>query len=83
MEEAAAVYRNIPPERMHGIPAIGIKLHRKRQPAYEDIQIDILTGEEISTGLLHYDPEAGSNPLVWEVVEELKRLFPEAEVVDF
>lgn len=83
VEEAADIYRSIPPERMHDIPAIGIKLHRRGQPAYEDIQIDILTGEEISTGLLHYDPEAGSNPLVWEAVEELKRLFPEAEVVDY
>ena len=83
VEEAATIYRNIPPERMNGIPAIGIKLHRKGQPAYEDIQIDILTGAEINTGLLHYDSEAESNPLVWEAVEELKRLFPEKEVVDF
>ena len=83
VEEAAAIYRNIPLERMNGIPAIGIKLHRRGQPAYEDIQIDVLTGDEISTGLLHYDPEAGSSPLVWEAVEELKRLFPEAEVVDY
>lgn len=83
VEEAAAIYRNIPSERMNGIPAIGIKLHRKGKPAYEDIQIDILTGDEISTGLLHFDSEAESNPLVWEAVEKLKKLFPEKEVVDF
>lgn len=82
-KEAAAIYRNIPPERRHGIPAIGIKLHRRGQPPYEDIQADILSGGEINTGMLHYDPEAGSNPLVWKAVEELKGLFPEKEVVDF
>ena len=27
LEEAATIYREIPPERMHGIPAIGINLH--------------------------------------------------------
>ena len=83
VEEAAAIYRNIPPERMNGIPAIGIRLHRKGQPAYEDLQLDILNGRTIEIGLIHYVPEAENNPLVWEAVEELKRLFPEKEVVDF
>ena len=83
VEEAATIYRNIPPERMNGIPAIGIRLHRKGQPAYEDLQLDILNGRTIEIGLIHYVPEAENNPLVWEAVEELKRLFPEKEVVDF
>lgn len=82
-EEAAAIYRNIPPERRRAIPAIGIKLHRRGRPPYEDIQIDILSGGEINTGLIHYDPEAESNPRVWEAVEELKKLFPEKAVVDY
>ena len=83
VEKAAALYRKIPPERMHGIPSIGITLHRKGQPAYEDLQLDILSGGTIDTGLIHYVPEAENNPLVWEAVEELKKLFPEKEVVDF
>ncbi len=83
VEKAAAIYRNIPPGRMHGIPAIGITLHRKGQPAYEDLQLDILNGGTIEIGLIHYVPEAENNPLVWEAVEKLKRLFPEKEVVDF
>lgn len=83
VEKAAALYRKIPPERMHGIPSIGITLYRKGQPAYEDLQLDILSGGTIDTGLIHYVPEAENNPLVWEAVEELKKLFPEKEVVDF
>lgn len=83
VEEAAAIYRNIPQERMHGIPAIGIKLHRKGQPAYEDSQFDILNGQGIDTSLIHYVSEAENSSLVWKAVEELKRLFPEKEVVDF
>ena len=31
VEEAAAIYRSIPPERMNGIPAIGIRLHAARR----------------------------------------------------
>ena len=83
VEEAAAIYRNIPPERMHAVPSIGIKLHRKGRPAYEDVQMDILSGGEINTGLLRYAPEAGNNPMVWRAAEELKKLFPEKEVVDY
>lgn len=83
VEKAAAIYRNIPPERMNGIPAIGITLHRKGRPAYEDLHLDILSGRIIDTGLIHYVPESENNTLVWEAVEELKRLFPDKEVVDF
>lgn len=83
VEKAAELYRRIPKERMHGVPAIGIKLHKKGQPAYEDMQIDILSGGVIDKGMLRYVPEAENNPSVQEAVEQLIRLFPEKEVVDF
>lgn len=83
VEEAAALYRNIPKERMHGVPAVGIRLHKKGQPAYEDIQLDILSGRVIDKGILRYVPEAESSPLVQEAVEALIKIFPEKEVIDF
>ena len=81
LEEAAAIYRTIRPERMNGIPAIGIRLYTEEEP--EGMQIDILSGKEIHTGLIHWRPEAESCPAVWEAVRGLRRLFPESEVTDF
>lgn len=42
LEEAAAIYRKIPPERMNGIPSIGIRFHTAGTAEEEDIQLDIL-----------------------------------------
>lgn len=81
LEEAAAIYRAIRPERMNGIPAIGIRLCM--EGAQEGIQIDLLSGKEIHTGLIQCIPEAESYPAVWEAVRGLRRLFPESEVTDF
>lgn len=83
VEEAAALYRDIPKERMHGVPVVGIKLHKKGQPAYEDLQIDILSGRAIDRGILRYVPEAESSPLVQEAVGALIKMFPEKEIIDF
>ncbi len=80
-EEAAETYRAIPPGRMNGIPAIGIRLYTEEEP--EGMQIDILSGREIHTGLIHCMPEAESCPAVWEAVRGLQRLFSENEVTDF
>lgn len=79
--EAVAIYRNIPPGRMNGVPSIGIKLHTEGKPESEDMELDIVSGRAVNTGLIHYVPEADSNPLVWEAVQELIRLFPEKEAV--
>ena len=40
MEEAAAIWRQIPPERINGIPAIGIHVHRPGEESYMDDEID-------------------------------------------
>ena len=81
-EEAAAIYRQIPPGRRNGIPSIGICFHIPGQPEREDIQLDILTGSVIDTEMLCYVPEMEKSPQVWEAVRALKRLFPEKEAVD-
>lgn len=47
VEEAVAIWKQIPPERMNGIPAIGIHLHTPGTEELEDVGIDILSGERI------------------------------------
>jgi len=83
LEEAAAVYRGIPSERMHGIPSIGINLHVEGTEKYEDVQADILTGDEITVGIIRFIPEFHSHLQVKEAVKRIIEMFPEKEVVDF
>ena len=79
LEEAVSIYQNIPPGRMNGIPAIGMKLHTEGKPESGDIEFDIVSGRSVNAWLIHYIPEADSNPLVWEAVRRLAGLFPEKE----
>ena len=83
LEEAVAVYEKIPPERMNGIPAIGINLHVKGTNKVEDAQADILSGDEIDIGIISLMPEFCGNPPVQEAVKEFIRLFPDKEVIDY
>lgn len=80
LEEAADIYRKIPPERMHGIPSIGIKLHEEGNQW--DIQVDILTGGGIDIGMVKLMPELCENPKMQGIIKEMIRMFPEKEVID-
>ena len=83
LEEAISVYKKIPPERMNGIPSIGINLHVKGTNKVEDSQADILSGDEIDIGIISLMPEFCGNPQVQEAVKEFIRLFPDKEVIDY
>lgn len=83
LEEAVTIYQNIPPERMHGIPAIGINLHVRGTEKWEDLQADILSGNEIDKGIIHVIPEFGDNLQVQRAVEEIIIKFPEKSVIEF
>ena len=49
----------------------------------EDSQADILSGDEIDTGIISLMPEFCGNPQVQEAVKEFIRLFPDKEVIDY
>lgn len=87
LEEAAELYLQIPPERMHGIPAIGINLHVEGTDSLQDSQADILSGSEIDVGAASLMPELDENPQALEevnrAVEALIRRFPEKEIVAY
>ena len=79
-EEAVKLYQRIPPERMNGIPAIGINIHTPGTEAFEDVEIDILSGKRIDLDILEYIPEIKDSPQAMEVIAELAAKFPEMEI---
>ena len=80
VEEAVAIWKQIPPERMNGIPAIGINIHTPGTEAFEDVGIDILTGKRIDLDVLEYIPDIKGNPQAMEMITELVAKLPEMEI---
>ena len=60
--EAIAIFNRIPPERMNGIPSIGINIHTEGTESYEDTQMDIVSGRVADLEILDYVPDITDNP---------------------
>ena len=80
VEEAVAIWKQIPPERMNGIPAIGINIHTPGTEAFEDVGMDILSGNRIDLDILEYIPDIKGNPQAMEMITELVAKLPEMEI---
>lgn len=80
VEEAIAIWKQIPPERMHGIPAIGINVHRPGEERYMDDEVDLLSGNRIDLEILEHIPSITSEPKAMEVITELVAKLPEMEI---
>lgn len=80
VEEAIAIWKQIPPERMHGIPAIGINVHRPGEETYMDDEVDLLSGNRIDLGILEHIPNITSEPKAMEIIAELVAKLPEMEI---
>ena len=80
VEEAIAVWKSIPPERMNGIPSISINIHTEGTERYEDVEMDILSGKVIDLEVLDYVPDITDDPKAIEVIEELIDKLPDIEV---
>ena len=80
VEEAIAVWKSIPPERMNGIPSIGINIHTEGTENYEDVEMDILSGKVIDLEVLDYVPDITDDPKAIEVIAELIDKLPDIEV---
>ena len=78
--EAIAVWKSIPPERMNGIPSIGINIHTEGTEHYEDVEMDILSGKVIDLEVLDYVPDITDDPKAIEVIAELIDKLPDIEV---
>lgn len=80
VEEAVAIWKQIPPERMNGIPAIGINIHTPGTEVFEDVGIDILSGKRIDLDILEFIPDIKNSPQAMEVIAELVAKLPEMEI---
>ena len=80
VEDAIAVWKSIPPERMNGIPSIGINIHTEGTEHYEDVKMDIFSGKVIDLEVLDYVPDITDDPKAIEVIEELIDKLPDIEV---
>ena len=80
VDEAIAVWKQIPPERMNGIPAIGISIHTPGTETYADVETDILTGNRFELDVLDYIPEIKGNPQAMEVIAELMAKLPDMKI---
>ena len=80
VEEAIAVWKSIPPERMNGIPSIGINIHTEGTERYEDVEMDILSDKVIDLEVLDYVPDITDDPKAIEVIAELIDKLPDIEV---
>lgn len=80
VDEAIAIWKQIPPERMNGIPAIGINIHTPGMETIDDVGIDILSGKRIDLDILEYIPEIKNSPQALEVIAELAAKLPEMEI---
>ncbi|MXP75399.1 DUF4316 domain-containing protein [Lachnospiraceae bacterium WCA-9-b2] len=80
VEEAIAIFNQIPPERMNGIPSIGINIHTEGTESYEDTQMDIVSGGVADLEFLDYVPDITDNPKAVEVIAELIDKLPDIEV---
>jgi len=80
VEAAISVWKSIPPERMNGIPSIGINIHTERTEHYEDVEMDILSSNVIDLKVLDYVQDIIDNTKAIEAIAELIDKLPDIEV---
>ncbi len=80
VDEALAIFHQIPPERMNGIPSIGINVHTEGTESYQDTTIDIVSGKIADLEVLDYVPDISDDPKAIEMITELIDKLPDIEV---
>lgn len=77
--EAVAKFKEIPPERMHGIPAIGIRVADLKNPE-DSVEMDVLIGKRIDLDMLRYVPDIAENWQAQQMIAVLIHDMPEAQI---
>ena len=80
VDEAIKLFQQIPPDRMNGIPSIGINIHTEGTERFEDVEMDIISGKVSDLEMLEYVPDISDNPKAVEVIGELIDKLPDIEV---
>ena len=79
-EDAIKLWREIPPDRLNAIPAIGINVHRPGEEEYKGDAIDIVSGNRIGIDILKYIPAIADEPKAMEAVAMLIAKLPDLEI---
>ena len=77
--EAVAKFKEIPPERMHGIPAIGIRVADPKNTE-DSVEMDVLIGKRIDLDMLRYVPDIAENWQAQQMIATLIHDMPEAQI---
>lgn len=77
--EAVAKFKEIPPERMHGIPAISIRVADLKNPE-DSVEMDVLIGQRIDLDMLRYVPDIAENWQAQQMIAALIHDMPEAQI---
>ena len=80
VDKALAIFNQISPGRMNGIPSIGINIHTEGTERYEDVELDIVSGKVADLEILDYVPDITDDPKAIEVIEELFDKLSDIEV---
>jgi len=79
VKEALSLFEQIPGDRMHGIPTIGIRVTDVEHPEIF-AEIDIANAKFIDLGMLDYVPEIAENKAAQFAIAELIQAMPDAIV---
>ena len=79
VSDAIAKFKDIPPERMNGIPAIGLRVADPKSPD-DFVEMDILVGNRIDLDMLHYVPDIAENWQAQQMIAALIHAIPDAKV---
>jgi len=77
--DAVAKFKEIPHERMHGIPAIGIRVADLKNPE-DSVEMDVLIGQRIDLDMLRYVPDIAENWQAQQMIAALIHDMPEAQI---
>ena len=77
--DAISKFKEIPPERMNGIPAIGIRVADPKN-SEDYVEMDVLVGNRIDLDMLHYVPDIAENWQAQQMIAALIHDMPDAKV---
>jgi len=80
MKEAIELFKQIPLERMNGVPAIGIRVTEAGNPA-DFVEMNVLSGNQIDLDTLSHVPQIADNKSAQYAIAELIHGMPEAEII--
>ena len=79
VKEAIEIFKQIPPDRMHGIPAIGVRVTNTAEPELFT-EIDIATAKVIDLEILGYVRDIANDKGAQYAIAEIIHAFPESEI---